>query len=121
MSATQVRSARRPPIARSEYEARVGRLRELMDDYGFDGMVISDYVVGQPMMSWIPNSSYVRHLSGFHIPGSPGALNAIIVVSRTGDPILVVPPGIRNGFSHVAQATSWVPKVISSYDEVDPA
>jgi Xaa-Pro aminopeptidase len=121
MSATEVRPRRVAPISRSEYEERVERLRAIMGEHGFDGMVLSDYVIGQPMMAWIPNSSYVRYLSGFHIPGSPGSLNPIMVVPREGEPTLVVPPGIRAGFAHVARATSWVPNIISGYDENGPA
>lgn len=107
------------PIARDEFEGRVSRLKGLLKDHGFDGVVISDYAIGQPGMAWIPNSSYVRFLSGFHVPASPASFNAIIVVPAEGDPILVVPPGIRNSFRNIARAQTWIEKVVGYYDDSD--
>lgn len=104
-------------IPRATYEDRVERLRNLMRDNNLDGVVASGASDMPPgIMWWNLNRTYARYLSGFEIRNSPSMLNAIVIVPLEGDLTLVVPPGIRESFVHLARATTWIDNIVASYD-----
>lgn len=104
-----------------EYERRVAKLRQIMREHGFDAIVASDYSEPLHGDAYLATPHYTRYLSGFHIIGyGSGPRNALVIVPLSGDPTLVVPPGILRGWANLARAGSWITKVVSSYSE-DPA
>ena len=87
----------------AEHEDRIGRLRALMDEHGFDAVIAND--VGAPGAY----PAYARYLSNFTI-GRPG--HVIAVVPRAGEPTLLVAAGYYDGFFRLAEQRSWIRNVV---------
>jgi Xaa-Pro aminopeptidase len=88
-----------------EYERRIAHAREIMRARGFDAIVAADVNIA-------PQPSYGRYLAGFFIPAYAGPVNVIAIVPLEGEPVVVVPPGLRRSFVNIATARSWIKTIL---------
>jgi Xaa-Pro aminopeptidase len=95
-----------------ERDRRIEHAREIMRMLDLEGLVVSDFAQA-------PQPAYARYLSGFHLSPAIGAVNPIVVVPREGELTLVVPPGQKRSFAHLAAARSWIPNISTTYQD-DP-
>ncbi|HEY3737631.1 MAG TPA: M24 family metallopeptidase [Jatrophihabitans sp.] len=98
-----------------EYERRIERLREILDKESLDGVIVSDrrYDPDNPPAMTAP--PYARYLSNMTLYGGGGGAavwahraNPLVVASRSADPVLVLPPGLRNSWVSYARHRSWI-------------
>src|SRR5579862_7611223 len=92
----------------AEYDRRLNRLRELMDEHDFDAVVANELGANsrQP--------PYVRFLSHFRTDATLPAIAAvpvIAVVPRSGEPTLLVAPGFEGTYVQLARRQSWIRNV----------
>jgi Xaa-Pro aminopeptidase len=100
-----------------EYHRRLGAVRTLMANNRLDAIVATDdhRVLGLAPGAPKPQPPYARYLSNFHIPSQLHPHRTSVVVPLDGQPVLVVPPGIRRSFVELALAHSWIEAVSDTY------
>ena len=106
----------------AEYERRIDAARSLMRDHNFDGLIVSDddLTLGFSFGEAQRQPPYARYLAGFNIPSGLHPHATVVIVPLSGEPVLLVPPGIDRSFTHLARRRSWMPNVIDTYVEDDP-
>jgi Xaa-Pro aminopeptidase len=95
-----------------ERDRRFEHARELMRALDLEALVLADFAEA-------PQPSYARYLSGFHLSPAIGAVNHVVVLPLEGEPTLVIPPGQKRSFAHLAAARSWIPTIVTTYRD-DP-
>ncbi len=95
-----------------ERDRRITHAREIMRTLNLEALIVSDFAQA-------PQPAYARYLSGFHLSPAIGPVNHVVVVPREGEPTLVVPPGQKRSFAHLAAARSWIPNISTTYQD-DP-
>jgi Xaa-Pro aminopeptidase len=79
-----------------------------MRRHELDALIVSDFPEA-------PQPAYARYLSGFHLSPAIGAVNHVVLLRLEGDATLVIPPGQKRSFAHLAAARSWIPNVVTTY------
>src|SRR5260221_14065816 len=71
----------------AEYQRRVGRLRDLLREFGYDGFIASDYRIPPHGDGYDPTPPYARYYSSFTLLRSQhfGPRNAAAIVPISGD------------------------------------
>lgn len=94
---------------RIEYERRLGTVRELMADEGFDAIVSGDNG------AFVMPTGNVRYLTNFALGTLGAEMNGMaVVMALEGDPWLIVPQGPLGGLATWAQVSAWTPRVLST-------
>jgi Xaa-Pro aminopeptidase len=107
--------ASRPPTAAADARERDRRFevaRAAMRRHGLDALVVADFAES-------PQPSYARYLSGFHFSPAIGPINHVVVLPLEGDATLIVPPGQKRSFAHIAAGRSWIENIVTTYRD-DP-
>jgi Xaa-Pro aminopeptidase len=98
-----------------EYERRIAHLREILHEEGLDGVIVSDRRYNPENPTSMTTHAYARYLSNMTLYGGGGGgghhanrSNPIVVASRHRDPIMVLPPGLRNTWPSYARHRSWI-------------
>ena len=101
----------------AEYDRRISNVRALMRTHGLDIIIANDEdrIVGLPPNSAKRQPPYARYLSNFYIPSQLHPHSTTVIVPLSGDPVLIIPPGIKRSFVHLARSRSWIAKVVDSY------
>jgi Xaa-Pro aminopeptidase len=105
----------------TEFERRIAGARELMQQHGLDAIIATDdhSIHGLSPTSPKRQPPYARFFSNFHIPSELHPHGTTAIVPLSGEPVLLLPPGIRRSYVQLAQTRSWISNIVDLYRD-DP-